>query len=252
MMKRTLIGAIVVALALIGIGCDSSPNGNTSLERPFVTPKAAADGGTLRLTWNAVDGAESYEITAGDSVYTTTADSFDVAVPAATIEVRAVKGSTKSDPATVNCKVVESAVEFFGDLNSIHANGFGFGDDGDVTACTLNVYPGQLSMDFYADSTADGIRLVRAVVAQSARGNGAKAASGSYEGATMADPLGAYSSALAVMVDSTYYLRLSADSSNTWSTGDNFAKVKVDSIVGTKVSLTTAFQKIGGLRWLIK
>ncbi len=107
-------------------------------------------------------------------------------------------------------------------------------------------------MDFYADSTADGIRLVRAVVAQSARGNGVKAASGSYDGATIADPLGTYSTELVVMADSTYYLRLSADSSNVWSTGDNFAKVRVDSIVGTKVSLTTAYQKVDGLRWRVK
>jgi hypothetical protein len=251
MMKRTVIGAIVVALALIGTGCDSSTNGNTSLEKPFVTPAAAVDGGTLRLKWNAVDGAESYEIKAGDSVYTTTADSFDVSVPAVTIEVRAVKGSTKSDPATVSCKVVESSVEFYGDLSPTHANGFGFGDNGDVAACTLNT-TSQSIMDFYADSTPDGIRLVRAVVAQSARGNGVKAASGSYNGATIADPLGTYSSALVVMADSTYYLRLSADTTNAWSTGDNFAKVRVDSIVGTKVSLTTAYQKVAGLRWLVK
>jgi hypothetical protein len=252
MMNKMLIGVIAIALALIGTGCDSSSN-NTSLEKPYVTTAAAADGGTLHLTWNAVEGAESYEITAGDSVYTTAADSFDVSVPAATVEVRAVKGSSKSDPATISCKVVESAVEFFADLSSTHADGFGFDGNGGVAACTLNVYPGQQSMDFYADSTADGIRLVRAIVTQSALGNAVKAASGSYDAATMADPFGGtYSSALVVMVDSTYYLRISADTTNTWSTSDNFAKVRVDSIVGTKVSLTTAYQKIAGLRWLGK
>lgn len=251
-MKRTMVGALMVALAIIGTGCDNSSNNNSTLEKPFVTSSASAVGASLHLTWNAVTGAESYEIKAGDSTYTTTADSFDVPVPATTVEVRAVKGSNKSDPATVSCKVAESSVEFYADLSATHADGFGFGENGDVTACTLNVYPGQQNMDFYADSTADGVRLVRAIVAQSAMGNGVKAATGSYDGAVMADPVENYSSALVVMVDSTYYVRLSADTSNTWTTGDNFAKVKVDSIVGNKISLTTAYQKIAGLRWLVK
>ena len=80
-----------------------------------------------------------------------------------------------------------------------------------------------------------------------------KAASGSYDGATIADPLGTYSdSSLAIMVDSTYYLRISSDTTNTWSEASSFAKVRVDSIVGAKVAVTTAYQKIAGLRWLVK
>ena len=54
------------------------------------------------------------------------------------------------------------------------------------------------------------------------------------------------------MADSAYYLRISADTSATWSTEDNFAKARVDSIVGAKVAVTTAYQKIEGLRWLVK
>jgi hypothetical protein len=87
------------------------------------------------------------------------------------------------------------------------------------------------------------------------RGNALKAAPGSYDGATIADPLGTYSdSSLAIMTDSTYYLRVSSDTTGTqgWRTADNFAKVRVDSIVGAKVAVTTAYQKIGGLRWLVK
>lgn len=251
-MNKMLIGVIAIAVALIGTGCESTTNGSADLDQPFVTPVAAIDGGTLRLSWNAIDGAASYEITAGDSVYTTTADSFDITVPATTIEVRAVKGSSKSDPAMVSCKVLESTVEFFADLDGTHANGFGFDDDGKVTACTLSQYPGQYMMDFYGDSAGGGIRLNRAVVTQSAFGNALKAAAASYDDATMADPLGTYSADLVVMVDSTYYLRLSADTTNTWGEGDNFAKVRVDSIVGAKISLTTAYQKVAGLRWLMK
>ena len=80
-----------------------------------------------------------------------------------------------------------------------------------------------------------------------------KAASGSYEDITMADPLGAYSSTpIAILADSSYYLRVSADTSGTWGVGDNFAKMSIVSVEAAKVSVKTAYQKIRGLRWLVK
>lgn len=250
MMKRTLIGALAFALALIGTACDSTtPSGD--LEPPYVTTVAVSDGGALRLTWGKVDGASTYEIKTDDSVYTTTDTSFDVSTPTVAIYVRSVSGSKKSDSTALSCEIVESAVEFFADLDVAHANGFGFTDKGEVVACSL-IHPSTLEMDFYADSSAGGIRLGRAVVNQNARGNALKAASVGYEGAMIADPLGTYSVALAIMADSTYYLRMSPDTSGTWSTADNFAKIRIDSIVGAKVSVSTAYQKIPGLRWLVK
>jgi len=251
MMKRTLIGALAVALALIGTGCDSSTSSG-DLDAPYVTIAAVNDGGTLRLNWWTVDGADSYEITTDDSVYTTTDTSFDVTTPTATIKVRAVSGSNKSDSTAIDLSVVEGTVEFFGDRDIAHANGFGFGDKGGVVACSL-IYPSTSEMHFYADTTpGGGMKLKRAVVNPGADGCAIKAASGSYDGATIADPLGTYSSELAIMADSIYYLRISDDTSSTWSEANNFAKARVDSIVGTKVSLTTAYQKTRGLRWLVK
>jgi len=249
MTKTTLIGALVVALALIGTGCDSS---STTLEAPTVTHAVTDNGGTLSLTWDAVSGAESYEITAGGSVQTTTSTGFEVTTPSATVEVRAVKGSSKSDPATIDCRIVESTVEFFGDLELTHANGFGFDSKGSAVACVLHAQAFD-TIDFYAASMGGGMQLIDAsAVTDRKHGNAVKAASGSYDGATIADPLGAYSDTLAVMADSTYYLRISADTTGTWSTNDNFAKVRVDSIVGEKVNLTTGYQKVEGLRWLVK
>jgi hypothetical protein len=252
MTKRTLIVALAVALALIGTGCNSSSSATP--DAPVVSKQATNDGGTLNLSWDAVEGATSYEITAGASVDTTDSTSFDVTTPAATIEVRSVNGNKKSDPFTVDCKIVESTVEFFGDVDLTHPNGFGFGDDGSVVGCTLS-YPSNAGMDFYADSsnTAGVMKLVVAKLNQDRVGDAIKAASGSYDGITIADPLGTYSGSwLAITVDSTYYLRMSADTSATWSTENNFAKANVVSIEGDKVTLKTAYQKIGGLRWLAK
>ena len=250
MMKRTLIGAIAIALALIGTACDSSTSSG-DLDAPYVTTAAVNYGGTLRLTWATVTDAKLYEITTDDSVYTTADTTFDVSIPTVAIKVRAVSGSTKSDSTAFDLSVVEGTVEFFGDLNVAHANGFGFTDKGEVVACSL-IHPSTTEMDFYADNAGGVMRLLRAVVNQRAMGNAVKAASGSYEGATLADPLGTYSSTLAILADSTYYLRISPDTTGTWSTGENYAKARVDSIVGAKVSLTTGYQKIPGLRWLVK
>jgi hypothetical protein len=250
MMKRSLIGIAAVVLALIGTGCESS---STALERPTVTTAATNAGGTLSLSWEVVEGATSYEITAGSAVDTTTSTSFDVSTPAATIEVRSLKGSSKSDSAAViRCKIVESTVEFFGDVNPTHDNGFGFNDDGSAVGCTLS-HPSNLSMDFYAEFSGGEMKLVPAKVSPDRAGDRIKAASGSYDVITIADSLGTYSGVkLPIMVDSTYYLRMSADTTLTWSTENNFAKAKVVAIDSLKVTLNLGYQKVGGLRWLVK
>jgi len=217
---------------------------------PHVFCEAVDGGVVLRLHWTAVTSAESYEVRVDDSLYMTTDTSFDVSVPATSIEVASVRGDIKSDPAVINCTVVESTVEFFGDLASTHANGFGFDAGGSAVACTLE-YPDFLKMDFFADYGGWKMKLVNAgVITGRRKGDALKPASGSYDDATIADSLGAYSDTLVIKVDSTYYLRISADTTGTWSTNDNFAKARVDSIVEDKVSLTTGFQRLGGLRWL--
>lgn len=251
MMKRSLIGIAAVVLALIGTGCESS---STELEPPIVSSAATNAGGTLTLSWDAVEGATSYEITAGSAVDTTMSTSFDVSTPAATIEVRSLKGSSKSDSAAViRCKIVESTVEFFGDLTPTHENGFGFNENGGVVACTL-AYPSNLNMDFYAELSGGEMKLVPAKLSDSRRGDAIKAASGSYDAILIADSLGAYSGLkLPIMVDSTYFLRMSADTAlGTWSIENNFAKAKVVAIDSAKVTLNLGYMKVGGLRWLVK
>jgi hypothetical protein len=219
--------------------------------KPDVSCTAINAGANLWLYWTAVAAAEFYEIATDDSAYVTTATSFVVSTPTARIEVRAANGSGKSDPATVDCGVVEDTVEFFGDLDPTHDNGFSFGEDGTAVGCTLK-YSSMIHMDFYANGVSGGMKLVSGGTVNFNRlGNQLKAASGNYDDITIADPLGTYSdSSLAITVDSTCYLRVSADSTGTWSTEDNFAKANVVSIQGERVTLKTAYQRIGGLRWL--
>ena len=252
MMKRMLVGTLAVALALIGTGCNSSSN-NTTLERPTVTPLAVNDGGTLRLSWEAVTGATGYEITAGDSVYTTTSTSFDVTTPVTTIKVRSVKGSTKSDSATtINCGIVEDTVEFYGDLDTTHADGFGFADDGSASGYKLYyTYLGDI--DFYAQISQGAMTLISAGgVNATRRGNAMKEASVGYDAIGIADSLGAYVTSLPIKADSSYYLRISGDTSATWDANDHFAKANVVLIDSAKITLKVGYQKVAGIRWLIK
>jgi hypothetical protein len=251
-MKRTLIGALVVALALICLGCNST-NNPTSLDKPSVSAAGSGGGGTLILSWGTVADAKYYEITAGGTVDTTSSTSFDITTPATTFEVRAVNGSVKSDPSTISCKVVEGTATFYGDDVTLeHENGFGFSSSGVVVLCTLAT-ASKYSMDFYAESSHAQINLRPAGLTATKRGNQLKAASGIYDSLIVADSLPYAKLPVVLQAGSSCFLRISADSTGTtWSSGDNFAKMRVDSIVGTKISVTTAYQPIGGLRWLVK
>jgi len=256
MMKRTLIGALAVALALIGTGCDSSSS--SDLEAPSVKTKATNNGGTLQLTWDAVDGAESYEIKAGESTYTTTATTFDVSAPAATIEVRSVKGNSKSDlAATIDCSVVETpTLELYGltDPDTSHHGGFGFESDGTIVTYSLYDYANFAALDYFTDDgNFSPIALVNPGSKQwNSKGNKIAAASAtSYDEITIADPAGAYSdSSLTLASGGFYYLWLDRGN-NGWSDDDNFAKAQVLSINGHLMTMKVGCQKVRGLSWLV-
>jgi len=257
MMKRTLIGALAVALVLIGTGCDSSSS--SDLEAPVVKAKATGDGGTLQLSWDAVDGAASYEIKAGDMTYTTDATTYDVTTPAATIEVRSVKGDSKSDSAaTIDCRVVETeTLEVYGltDPDTSHHGGFGFETDGTIGTYSISVYdPAKFAaLDYYADDgNFSPIALVNpGSVPWNAKGNKMAAASATtYDEIKIADPSAAYSDSSLTLADGGFYYLWLDRGNDGWTDNDNFAKVQVLSINGHLMTARVGYQKISGLRWL--
>lgn len=257
MMKRTLIGALVVGLVLIGTGCDSTSS--SDLEAPSVRTEAIDNGATLRLTWDAVDGADSYEITADGSTYTTDATTYDVSVPAATIEVRSMKGDTKGDSATtIDCRVVETqALEIYGltDPDTSHYGGFGFESDGTIATYSLYDYSNFALLDYFAD---DGNYSPMALVNPGSKqwnykGNKVAAASAaSYDEITIAaDTAGAYSdSALTLASGGFCYLWLDRGNDG-FSEDDHFAKAQVLSIDGHLMTMRIGYQRVRGLRWLV-
>jgi hypothetical protein len=257
--KSTLIVALAAAILFIGTSCDTL----VTLTKPTVTTEAINTGGTLRLTWTAVTNAQSYEITTDDSTYTSTSTSFDVTTPSGTIEVRAVNGSDKSDPATIDCKVVEtSSLVLYGilDQSGSDPSGLAFTASGTATALSLDD-ANKATIDFVCDDEQATVLPVGLINAgdygwtQNTKLNAVlDAGVTDYDAYTVAAPRGSYTTQLNIQANGVYALLLTATGS--WSTSDHFAKAKIISLEqpsGTfyKVTLRVAYQKIGGLRWLV-
>ncbi len=261
MKGSTLTVALAATLILIGAGCTSV----VTLEKPNVSAAAlnTDNGGTLRLTWTAVTDAKSYEITTDDSVFTTTATSFDVSTPSKTIDVKAVSGSDKSDPAVIDCAVVPTSsllLYSISDASGSDPSGLSFTSSGTATGLSLDA-ANKPSIDFVCDdqqASVTPVGLINAGDYTSWSPPSAKMNSLMDAGTTNFDAFReaastGYTSQLKTDNNGVYILWLST--SPTWTASDHFCKIKiisVDQISGTyyKVTLQAAYQKIGGLRWL--
>ncbi len=255
--KSTLIVALAAVVLLVGTSCDTL----VTLTKPNVETEAVNSGATLRLTWTSVTDAKSYEITTDDSTHTTTSTSYDVTAPTATIEVRAVNGSDKSDPATVDCKVVEtSSLVLYGisDASGNDPSGLAFTTSGSASALSLDD-ANKASIDFVCDDQQASVLPVGFINggdygwSQNGKVNTLMdAGTTDFDAFYLAAPSG-YTTQLTTGANGVYALWLS--SSQSWTASDHFCKVKIISIeqpTGTyyKVTLKAAYQKIGGLRWL--
>jgi len=256
MMKRNaLIVAFAAALLLIGTGCDTI----VTLDKPNVTREAINSGAALRLTWTAVTDAESYKISYNGKDTTIAGTSIDISEPTAEIKVRAVNGNDESDPATIDCKVVEtSSMVLYGisDPDPNHPSGLAFTASGAASAMSLDD-ANKASLDFVCEDVQ--ITPVAFVNAgdygwtQNSKVNTLMdAGTTDYDAFDEAAASG-YISQLAIATNGVYALWLS--NSTAWSTSDHFCKAKivsVEDISGTqKVTLNVAYQTIGGLRWLV-
>jgi hypothetical protein len=258
MRKNALLVAFAVALLFIGTGCDTL----VTLDKPTVSAEAVSSGATLRLTWTTVTDAKSYEITTDDSTYSTTSTSFDVTTPTGTIAVRAVNGNDMSDPATIDCKVVEtSSLVLYGisDANADDPSGLTFTASGSASALSL-ADANKASIDFVCDdqqSSVTPVGLINAgdyVWSQNSKLNTLMdAGTTDFDAFELAASTG-YTTQLTTGTNGVYAIWLS--SSATWTTTDHFVKAKVISVEQPsstyyKVTLRLAYQKIGGLRWLV-
>jgi hypothetical protein len=254
-MNRSLIAALAALLVLVGTGCDT----NVTPEAPYVTTLAVDGGGALRLTWEEVSGAKSYEIKTDASTFEIDSTSYDVSTPTATIEVRAVSGSNKSDSAAViDCRIVETTIEVAGIRHADSMEiAFGFDSDGMAVPYTLvsSNYP---KMDYWLDDLRDTSLLPVGLVNPGVdnwnqKGNTIKGPFAvDYDSVEVADaPGSSYVEQMRLAEDAVYHLWLDP-SADGWDSGDHFAKAQVVSMDGSKVTLKIGYQKVRGIRWLAK
>jgi hypothetical protein len=251
MKRMTWLLALAAVVVLVGTGCDQI----ASLDKPTVVYAAIDNGAALRLTWTAVLDASGYEIKAGDSTWTTTSTSFDVDVPAATVEVRATNGDTKSDPYTIDCGLVETAtlaVYGISDVNPDHPSGIGFNADGNAIAYSL-VSGNYAALDFYMEDVQLPMSIVNSGdKGWNAKGNAAlEATTTNYDDLMIAGaPNTGYSTQQEIASGGLYSLWLDP-TNNGWDVGDHFAKAKVISVTGVMVTWKIGYQPVAGLRWLV-
>ena len=255
MRKSTLMVASVAALIFFGIGCDTI----VTLDKPSVTYEAINSGAELRLTWTAVTDAKEYEITTDDSVFTTTASPFDIKSPTSMIEVRAVNGNDESDPFVLSLAVKTTpTITVYGrsDTDPSHPSGFGFSSDG--TAVPYSLTNQATSIDFVMDDVGTfgtGMWVTGPTGYQTPVnpwGNAIQSSATGYDVLAIAPAPGNYDLYLQIAVNGTYTAWLDHNDDGVVDATDHFAKIKVESIDGTIVTLKLAYQTVGGLRWLVE
>ncbi len=231
-----------------------------SLAKPVVSYEVINPGAVLRLSWSAVTNAVSYEVKTDDSTYTTAALNFDVTHPTGTVEVRALNGNRKSDPATVDCRPVEtSSLVLYGisDPNASDLSGLAFDAAGTAVAKSLDDAD-KAALDFVCDDQQPTVLPVGFINAgdygwpQNTKLNTlTDAGTSDFDAFDFAADSG-YITQLGIVANGVYALWLS--DSPYWTVNDHFCKTKIISVEQPtstyyKVTLKVAYQKIGGLRW---
>lgn len=252
MRKLTLLAVFAAAVLFVGAGCDVI----AGLDKPSVTATAIENGAKLRLNWTAVTDANAYEIVVDGTTFTVQSPSteYDVTGPAKEVKVYAKNGDVRSDAFEIDCEVVETTIDVYGisDPEPTHPSAFGFTTDG--TAATYAINAGNYAaIDFYMENVQLPMSFVNpGDKGWNAKGNAAKEATSTvYDDVDIADAPGSgYTTQQAAVAGGVYSLWVDV-TNNGWDATDHFAKAKVVSVDGVKVTLKIGYQKVAGLRWVM-
>jgi len=247
------LSATLGALVLLVISC-SKP---VTLAPPMVS-YTPIDGGTkLQLTWLMVTNATEYYVYV-DGVKTVLASgtySLDVTGPAKLIEVSAVATATEGHRwslTTAAQKTANLTVYTRADAQQIN-HAFYFDTTGVAQAIPLS-RPSDIDFMVDTSQTVTNIEL-RSPDSCSPQYNTKSNSSAGAGVSNLADLMiapapGVYSKARTISLNAVYALWLDPGA-NGWTSDDHVAKMKVEGISGTAVTLTVEYQKIPGLRWLM-
>jgi len=237
--------------------------GMISLNKPTVSYEVRDNGGTLYLFWAAVVNAEGYFIYAdSQQIFSTTTNEYSATVPAGLYEVSAYAGSFESERDSIDCKpVITASITVYGnsDPSPLHPSGIGFISSGSCNTYAISDTANWPYIDYYfKDDTFDPVRIVSPNYPVPPLNNENNTSSNSglniFDSLSIADAPGAYASTMSLYEYNVYSLWIDPNDNGWDNTVDHFAKMRVESIVGSSppyiVNIKLAYQLIPGLRWL--
>jgi hypothetical protein len=252
-MKKLALVAVLALVAIgLNVGCDEILE---LLKVSNLTYVAEDSGNSLKLEWDPVTDAAGYRVKVDGVTNETDQTTYTVDTPAKMIEVTAYNGAVESPAVTVDCEpVVTATIEVYGisDPSPDHPSGFGFSDDG--TAVTYSLESANHPMIDYIMDDVNKSMDFRSPNSYTPPYNDedntiAEAAGTDFDAAENAD--GDFFTVFEAVENGVYYFWIDP-SANGWdATEDHFAKGKVESISGAKVTLKVACQTIAGLSWLV-
>lgn len=238
--------------------------GAVELTTPDVTYDVTTDGGGLDLSWNEVEDAEGYIIYADDVAVDTVTDlSYTMTAPAKVVKVTAYAGEDESDAWSGDfTPVVTTSITVYGlsDPDPNHPSGLGFTSDGTGVALAVGDTSNWNSIDFvFDDQNVTPISIVTPNHSYYNSGQGLNSEYNyssddqgvEFDSLNTAPAAGNYSDVKALAVNGVFASWIDPDGGTSPDANDNFVKMKVEAISGSQVNIKAAYQKEGGLRWLV-
>ncbi|RKX71019.1 hypothetical protein DRP53_03055 [candidate division WOR-3 bacterium] len=242
------------------IGC----KGAVELTAPDVTYEVTSDGGGLSLSWSEQEDAEGYIIYADDVVVDTVTDlSYEMKTPAKVVKVTAYAGEEESDPWTHDFSpVISTGVSVWGlaDPDPDHPSGLGFDTEGNAVTYALLDTANWNNIDFvFDDKNFTTINIVTPNSSLYNSGQGINDESNytsdeqqvSFDSLDIAPAAGSYYDHSELVVNGVFASWIDPDGGASPDANDNFIKFQVVKISGHEVQLKIAYQREGGLRWLV-
>ncbi|MEO0087149.1 MAG: hypothetical protein ABIK90_03610 [candidate division WOR-3 bacterium] len=257
-MKKYIKLLFLISLFIIFLACEQVVE---RPEKPTVSYQPIDNGAKLRLTWTQVANADGYYIYVDgirDTSLPSTVTSYDVSGPAKLIEVSAYKKNEESEKWSLDLTPVVSEVSVYGasDPSPDHPSGLQLTDNGAIPLAIGNQanWP---NLDYIFDDRGEfaPMSIVNPGDYTSPhyndKGNAiSQIASGNFDAENMAPEPGVYSTQRKnIEINGVYYLWLDRNN-NGYSVDDNFGKILIKAISGTRVDIKVAYQKVPGLRWV--
>lgn len=242
---------ILGALLILVVSCTPT----TTLEKPSVTYAAIDNGASIRLSWTAVSGATGYNVYLDGTKNAVTSGSYtyDVTTPSEKIEVSATAGSDESDKWSLSTLVEQTASFIVYSTKDVGQPNHAFYFNSTGTALPIPLDQAA-NIDFVADTTGIDIELRSpdsySPVYNAKDNSTANSTVTNFADLKVAAAPGNYNTVRTISNNAVYSFWIDPVN-NGWDVTDHFGKLKIEGISGTAVTMTSGYQVVGGLRWVI-